>query len=156
ALLRLDPMFDPLRNDPQFQKLVASSAPRRSPLNRNLSNPRPKREIVEAVGLSRSWWRSRSRWRRWRWGWCRWGWFWRARRYHARGLTHSASNVKPSSTFAVLGACTETFSSVEHQSCRCSEYLCHGVQPPEVQKPQVLTGFRAIMIVQHDPPSTIT
>jgi TolB-like protein/Tfp pilus assembly protein PilF len=27
ALLRLDPMFDPLRNDPRFQKLVADSAP---------------------------------------------------------------------------------------------------------------------------------
>jgi len=25
--LRLDPMFDPLRNDPRFQKLVASPAP---------------------------------------------------------------------------------------------------------------------------------
>jgi TolB-like protein/Tfp pilus assembly protein PilF len=31
ALLRLDPMFDPLRNDPRFQKLVASIAPKAAP-----------------------------------------------------------------------------------------------------------------------------
>ena len=28
ALLRLDPMFDPLRNDPRFQKLAASEGPK--------------------------------------------------------------------------------------------------------------------------------
>jgi hypothetical protein len=28
APLRLDPMFDPLRNDPRFQKLVASLPPK--------------------------------------------------------------------------------------------------------------------------------
>src|SRR5438046_6629017 len=28
ALLRLDPMFDPLQNDQRFQKLAASSAPK--------------------------------------------------------------------------------------------------------------------------------
>jgi hypothetical protein len=28
ALLRLDPMFDSLRNNPRFQKLVAASAPK--------------------------------------------------------------------------------------------------------------------------------
>jgi hypothetical protein len=27
ALLQLDPMFDPLRNDPRFQKLAAAPTP---------------------------------------------------------------------------------------------------------------------------------
>jgi hypothetical protein len=29
ALLQLDPMFDPLRNDPRFEKIVASLAPKK-------------------------------------------------------------------------------------------------------------------------------
>src|SRR2546429_3542268 len=29
ALLKFDPMFDPLRNDPRFQKLTASPAPKK-------------------------------------------------------------------------------------------------------------------------------
>jgi hypothetical protein len=28
VLLRLDPMFDPLRGDPRFEKMVASVAPK--------------------------------------------------------------------------------------------------------------------------------
>src|SRR6266508_1011956 len=30
ALLRLDPMFDPLRNDPRFERLVASPTPKKA------------------------------------------------------------------------------------------------------------------------------
>src|SRR5947208_17099557 len=33
ALLRLDPVFDPLRNDPRFQKLAASLAPKETAPN---------------------------------------------------------------------------------------------------------------------------
>jgi serine/threonine-protein kinase len=29
AMLRLDPMFDPLRSDPRFEKLVASPTPKK-------------------------------------------------------------------------------------------------------------------------------
>jgi hypothetical protein len=39
ALLRLDPMFDPLRNDPRFQEL-ASSAPKDAALRRITSKSR--------------------------------------------------------------------------------------------------------------------
>jgi hypothetical protein len=39
---------------------------------------------------------------------------------------------------------------------RFFRYSSHGLQPAEVQKPQVLTGLRVTAIVQHDPPSTIT
>jgi hypothetical protein len=73
------------------------------------------------------------------------------------------------STFAFLGTCTWTFSSAEQQFRIIGQwatwnhgrffssfaYLCHGAQPAVLQKPQVLTGFKVIMIVQHDPPSTI-
>jgi tetratricopeptide (TPR) repeat protein len=38
ALLRLDPMFDPLRNDPRFQKLAASEAPIAARIFRTISD----------------------------------------------------------------------------------------------------------------------
>ncbi len=40
ALLRLDPMFDSLRNEPGFQKLVAAEAPKQTSLSRSEPSPR--------------------------------------------------------------------------------------------------------------------